>query len=293
MEIAPGRALRIVALSVSLAGGATQAAARGPNLPPRVVLTFDDLPAHGPLLPGQTRLSIAKAILATLRRHRVRQAYGFVTGSFGRDDPDARRVLTAWRRAGHPLGNHSWSHFDLDRVTTAVYTADIERNEAVIAPLMRGQDWRWFRYPYLSEGRDPEARASVRAFLAARGYRIAPVTLNFDDWAYNAPFVRCSAKRDTAALAALEAQWLARADKALAVASTRGTSGKPDIALLHVGSFTAHMLPALLRRWERQGVRFAALSLAGAPGADVTPGSGGSAHQPIPTAELNLAAICT
>ena len=224
-----------------------------------VALTFDDLPAHGALPAGTTRLSVAQDILGALKSHGVTEAYGFVTGSFGGDDPDAKSVLSAWRAAGQPLANHSWTHANLDATDPDVYTADIIRNEQVIAPLMAGKDWRWFRYPFLSEGSDPERHKRVRGFLAKRGYRVASVTLNFDDYAYNEPYARCVAKGDATAIEALKTRWLGNATARLA-ASREQTNGAPLVALLHVGAFTAHMMPALLTAYKSAGVRFVGLA---------------------------------
>ncbi len=245
-----GRRLVIAALAFA----ATQPAAPRTPAPVLIALTFDDLPAHGPLPPGTTRLSVAKAILATLKAHRVHEAYGFVAGSFGMGDPDSAQVLAAWRAAGQPLGNHSWSHANLDTVDAETYEADIIRNEAVIAPLMTGHDWRWFRYPFLAEGADPARHARVRAFLAARRYRVASVTLNFDDWAYNEPYARCMAMGDTAAVARLETRWLKAAADSLHQSRATTPPGTPLVALLHIGAFTAHMLPALLTEWRTRGI---------------------------------------
>jgi peptidoglycan-N-acetylglucosamine deacetylase len=250
-----GLRLAIATFAVATA----QPAAPAPVL---IALTFDDLPAHGPLPPGETRLSVAAAILATLKAHRVHEAYGFVAGSFGAGEPDAAQVLAAWRAAGQPLGNHSWSHANLDTVDADRYNADIVRNEAIIAPLMTGHDWHWFRYPYLAEGTDPARRATVRAFLAANGYRIASVTLNFDDWAYNEAYARCVAKNDAPAIAQLEQRWLKAALVSLEQSRAATRSGTPLTALLHIGAFTAHMLPALLTQWEKQGARYISLARA-------------------------------
>ena len=232
-----------------------------PVPPIAIALTFDDLPAHGPLPPGETRLSVAKAVLATLKAHHVREAFGFVAGSFGGADIDAPDVLAAWRRAGFPLGNHSWSHSHLDATDPEVYTADIVRNEALIVPMMNGADWHWFRYPYLAEASDPARHAKVRAFLATRGYRVASVTLNFDDWAYNEPYARCVARGDRTAIAALETRWLAAAARSLDT-SRAAMPATPLVALLHVGAFTAHMLPRLLTLYEHQGAKFVGLAAA-------------------------------
>jgi peptidoglycan-N-acetylglucosamine deacetylase len=261
MRGANPRSAHTAILAAVILGGSQSLAAQTAVAPVSVALTFDDLPAHIPLLAGQTRLSVANAILTALRRRRVPEAFGFVTGSFGGTDPDAQRVLLAWRRAGHPLANHSWSHFNLDTVDTAIFTEDITRNESIIQPLMGGQDWRWFRYPYLTEGSDSDKRVRVQSFLAERRYRIERVTLNFDDWAYNEAFVRCTAKRDRKAVAQLEGRWLESASEALSRARSADPP-TPLVALLHISTFTARMLPRLLSRWEHQGVRYITLSKA-------------------------------
>ena len=45
-----------------------------------LAITIDDLPTHGPLPPGITRLAVADQIIEVLRRHGIRDAVGFVNG---------------------------------------------------------------------------------------------------------------------------------------------------------------------------------------------------------------------
>ena len=59
----------VVLLAASPATGVAQ----------EVALTFDDLPAHGPLPPGMTRLEVAKSIIATLKAANAPQVYGSPT----------------------------------------------------------------------------------------------------------------------------------------------------------------------------------------------------------------------
>jgi hypothetical protein len=61
---------------------------------------------------------------------------------------------------------------------------------------MKDADWLWFRYPYLREGDTLEKRHALARFLKDQGYRVAQVTMNFDDYAYNDPYTRCLAKND-------------------------------------------------------------------------------------------------
>ena len=84
----------------------------GPRPPsPQIALTYDDLPAHGPLPIGDDRLRIAQRIIAALKAERA-PAFGFYNGGFA-SDATAPQVVAAWRRAGLPIGNHSWSHGNL------------------------------------------------------------------------------------------------------------------------------------------------------------------------------------
>ena len=66
------RCPRFVAFVVGLVALHAIAAAQ------EVALTFDDLPAHGPLPPGVTRLDVAKSIISTLKAANAPQVYGFI-----------------------------------------------------------------------------------------------------------------------------------------------------------------------------------------------------------------------
>ena len=79
---------------------------------PQMAITFDDLPAHGALPPGETRVAVASKIIAALRDAQVPPIYGFVNGLPIEQQPADAVVLQAWRAAGFPLGNHTWSHMN-------------------------------------------------------------------------------------------------------------------------------------------------------------------------------------
>jgi peptidoglycan/xylan/chitin deacetylase (PgdA/CDA1 family) len=222
-----------------------------------VALTFDDLPVHAALPPGVTRVDVARETLAALTAAKVKEAYGFVNAKGVDDDPATAEVLRLWRAAGYPLANHAWSHMDLHANTAEAFQQDVARNEATLRAHMGESGWRFLRYPYLREGDTLEKRRSVRAFLAARGYRVAQVTMNFDDWAYGDPYARCAAAKDAAGVAWLEQRYLARA--AASMARSRDLSQRlygrdiPYVLLLHIGSFGAVMMPKLLALLDERG----------------------------------------
>lgn len=252
--------LDIAAKSTWLAALVLLCASTPATAQPTIAITVDDLPAHGPLPPGVSRLNVAGGMIGTFLSQNV-AATGFVNGSFGADDPQSPLVLLAWKAARLPLGNHSFSHWHLNDVGAQAFLADLDKNESFLA----GQPKR-FRYPFLEEGNDPAVRDAARKGLARRGYRIAAVTLSFDDYAYNAPYVRCLAQHDDKAVAALETRYLdsARVDAERARTITRATLGRdvPHVLLLHIGVFTSRMLPRLIDLYRGMGFSFVTLDQA-------------------------------
>jgi peptidoglycan-N-acetylglucosamine deacetylase len=260
--------------SVPLAGVGNSTAATaarssaGAQASVRVAVTFDDLPAHGPLLPQQTIVDVHRQILDTLAAHRVPSVYGFINGAEIERHPDGRQVLELWRDAGHPLGNHTWAHEDIGEVGAEAFVGGIDRNDVLLAELMGGdagarRSRRVFRYPFLRQGRDRATLDAVRAHLQQNDYRLAEVTVDFGDWAYNRPFVRCSAAAAPAAIEALRWNYVRRGVEFLewSEAASRVIYGRPiaHVLLLHTGTFDAIVLDELLHAYEKKGVRWITL----------------------------------
>jgi peptidoglycan/xylan/chitin deacetylase (PgdA/CDA1 family) len=189
-------------------------------------------------------------------------AYGFVNGSFMEHEPGTEHVLEAWRAAGLPLGNHTWSHMNLNSNSLEAWEQDLTRNEPLLRRYAAGADWHWIRYPNLAEGRD-DKRTPARSFLKAQGYHIASVTMSFGDYAWNAPYARCVERRDDAAIAQLEETYLKAADDTITYtrAASKAALGReiPYVLLMHVGALDAKLLPRLLALYQQRGFRFVTL----------------------------------
>ena len=238
-------------------------AASGGAAPPQVAITFDDLPAHGPLPPGMARPAVVKSILATLKRENLPPVYGFVNGFRVARYPYQIHILEAWRAAGQPLGNHTWSHPELYKLTAAQYEANIAKNEPLLRKVEPRGDWHWFRYPFLEEGDTVAKREAVRAWLAAHGYKVAEVSMDFQDYLWNEPYARCAASHDEAAVQTLHDSYLATADTYLRVYRELAKSlyGRdvPYVLLMHAGAFDARMLPELIALFRARGFVFTTL----------------------------------
>ena len=229
----------------------------------QAAITFDDLPTHGDLPEGQTRLDIANSILTTLRSQHLPLVYGFINAVQLESEPEGIAVLKLWRSAGEPLVSHSYSHPRLNDLTTAEFEADIVKNEPILTTMMAGQDWHWFRYPYLQEGETLEKRHAVRAWLQQNGYRIAQVSLDFDDYLWNDPYARCVEKHNDKAIDMLRTSYLSTADQYITtyreVTHTLYGRDIPYVLLLHIGAFDARMLPDLIALLRRRGFTFTTL----------------------------------
>jgi peptidoglycan/xylan/chitin deacetylase (PgdA/CDA1 family) len=233
------------------------------DLAPQIAITFDDLPAHGPLPPGETRLEVISKIVTALRDANLPPTYGFVNGARIDEQPTDAAVLQTWHAAGNPLANHSWSHMNLNRHSLQEFEQDVVRNEPLLASSMKQQDWHWFRYPFLAEGDTPEKQTVFRYFLREHGYRIAAVTMSFGDYLWNEPYARCKAKGDAATTELLQSTYLAAASESAdyyrSISRTLYQRDIPYVLLMHVGAFDAEMLPRLLRLYRDQGFKFVIL----------------------------------
>jgi peptidoglycan/xylan/chitin deacetylase (PgdA/CDA1 family) len=240
--------------------------ARAQGTAPQVAFTFDDLPAHGPLPPGESRPEVVKSILATLKAEHMPLVYGFVNGYRLRDFPYQIEILRDWHDAGEPLGNHTYSHPGLDTTSAKSFIKDIGKNEPLLEKVDPDGDWHWFRYPYLDEGNTLAKRREVRAYLSAHNYRVAEVTMDFEDYLWNEPYARCMIKHNQSAVATLEKSYLGVASEFIDV--FRGLSKQlygrdiPYVLLMHVGAFDAKMLPRLIALFRSKGFQFVTLQQA-------------------------------
>jgi peptidoglycan-N-acetylglucosamine deacetylase len=229
----------------------------------QIAFTWDDLPSHSALPPGDTRVEIGRKLIAAMKEAHMPPVYGFVNGIHTEDEPLSTPMLKEWHDAGLPLGNHTWSHTNLNQRSLADWEADTLKNEALLKSYMGSEDWHWLRYPNLAEGDTPEKRVGSRKFLAEHGYKIAGVTMSFGDYLYNGPYARCVEKKDAAAIAQLEASYLAAADATIDYtrAMSKALYGRdiPYVLLMHVGALDARMLPRLLELYRARGFTFVSL----------------------------------
>ena len=233
-------------------------------------MTFDDLPGVSQRSSLAVLDDINRRLLATLRIERV-PAIGFVNASGVEvaGERDARLdLLRQWVGQGLSLGNHTFSHPDINQVALTEYQADVVKGEPAIRAALegRGQPLVWFRHPYTHTGPTAEIKAGLEVFLNERGYRVAPFTIENADYLFAAPYERALMAEDDATADKVAAAYLEHQEKVTAFAEALAfdTFGHdiPQILLVHVNRLNADVMPELLGRLKRRGYRFVSLESA-------------------------------
>jgi peptidoglycan/xylan/chitin deacetylase (PgdA/CDA1 family) len=237
-----------------------------------VAVTFDDLPATGGERGNVAEVAaINRAIVATIGRRGI-PAVGFVNEigleRDGEVEPERVAALSLWLDAGLELGNHTYSHPSIHRVSREVYFDDILKGERVTRPLVEahGGTWRWFRYPFLQTGRDLDTKHAVETFLAEHGYRIAPVTIDNGEWIFAKAYALAGERGDRHAQGKLADAYVAYMNRKTDYweRSARALFGRdiPQILLVHANRLNADHFDRIAAMLVKRGYRFVTLDAA-------------------------------
>jgi peptidoglycan/xylan/chitin deacetylase (PgdA/CDA1 family) len=206
-------------------------------------------------------------MLAVLKEEGVSEAYGFINA--GRAEKDAKnlnQVFKLWRDAGYPIGNHTYDHPDLSKTSVKEFEKQIQQNEPTLQAFAGHTDYKMFRYPFLREGDTLAKRNAIRRYLSKNGYKIAQVTIDFEDWSWNNPYQRCMDKNDKKSVEWLKQTYLQNAvdelDIEVKLAQFLFKREIPHIILLHIGAFDTEMLRELIKAYKAKGVEFISLKKA-------------------------------
>ena len=229
-----------------------------------MAITVDDLPIHGHVSSEMNRHKIVQLFLSAFQKHKLSGVYGFINAQQLKVSPHSEDVLDAWIHAGQLLGNHTYSHINLNHVSAQAFIKDIQKDEPTLQKLMGSQDYHYFRYPYLAEGLTQAKRDTVRKYLSEQKYKTAQVTVDFSDWEWNHSYFRCLAKKDVEAIVWLKKTFLEEALQSIEVAKNLSQltfhREIKQIFLIHHGALQALMIDELLTEFQSHQIHFVPLS---------------------------------
>jgi peptidoglycan/xylan/chitin deacetylase (PgdA/CDA1 family) len=261
---------RALSLALLLAALCVTAAAQDKPAPVvverEVAVTFDDLPSPYGDLEDWRR--ITPKLLASVKRNNV-PTIGFVNEGklyYRRGEVDARiELLRQWLDAGFELGNHTFSHINPNQRPLAEYEEDLVRGETVTRMLLaeRGMKLRYFRHPYLFTGQTPEYKKGLADFIAARGYTVAPVTIDDDDYVFAKVYFDAKKRGDTETAKRVADAYVPYMETVFAhfeqlSAETFGREIR-QVLLIHANELNADRFDELAAMMRRRGYKFITL----------------------------------
>jgi len=250
--------------------GADPQSAPGPATR-KVAVTIDDVPGVG--IPSSEKCDFdaladyADKLLATLTTHVV-PTVGFVTeGNLCDEIPSERlgELLGMWLDAGMELGNHTYSHPDLNRTATALYKEEIVRGEEALRRVLdeHKRPLRWFRYPQLHAGDDASVKAEIETFLAERNYEIAPVTIDNQEYVFANLYAAAKEAGNEELMGRIVEAYLSHMQEVFAFFEGYSVDvvgyEAPQVLLLHANALNADHLEKLLALIEGRGYEYVSL----------------------------------
>lgn len=224
-----------------------------------LAITLDDLPWVGPLPAGDsTPEQAVERIAAVLRVHEA-PATGFVVCDEAVRNESPLHVWTSW---GNTLGNHSWSHRDLNSTSVEVWLNDVRRCDDYLRKF--GEEYApYFRFPMLHQGDTRQKRDRVRETLDEMGLQTAHVTVDNSEWILTRVHADALAAGDGVLRhevgRAFVRHIVAAVEHADEVARRKLGRSVPQVLLLHANSLVDDNLDALLLELRKQGIDFITL----------------------------------
>jgi len=232
-----------------------------------MAVTIDDLPyvniSNGVYIKN-ARAATSK-ILSTLKKHKV-LAVGFVNEhTLETSRTERTALLREWVDSGMTLGNHTYSHPDFNRLTIEQFEEEITKGDVVTRELMRSRQpyQLYFRHPMTHTGDTKEKKEAIEKFLAARGYKITPHTIENSDFIFNVPFAAALQENDEALAKRLHDEYVAYTIAATEFAERISPEvfGReiPQLLLIHSNDLNAACLDEVLTKFEARGYTFVTL----------------------------------
>ena len=258
--------LSVILLAAAAAGVATPAVSAQHAPDRQVVLTFDDLPMTGASLCDSAAVQhVTEALTGYLKENGL-PALGLATSGRPCLTPALLgRTLQRWADVGAEIGNHTAHHPDLNGMALGPYLDDLDLGQRLIDDVVENRR-RWFRPPYLHMGNEPGKKAGLLAHLAEHRYRLAPVTVDNQEWVYAAVYAEARARRDSELARRVADGYVRHLEESMAFYETLSDRvfGRqiPQVLLLHANLLNADALGRIDAMLRGRGYRYVEMAVA-------------------------------
>lgn len=146
-----------------------------------LALTFDDAPKDTTSY-SETHARTEK-LIKKLKELKIPGAMIFANPCKRNASKDVIAQLKKYKDAGHEIANHTCTHPRIEDIGVNSYLENIKKADTLLSPLF--SDKKFFRYPFLDEGKDEATRDQIRSWLKENNYHQGMVSIDNDDYVYS------------------------------------------------------------------------------------------------------------
>lgn len=232
-----------------------------------VSITIDDLPGVHSGRDLTSLQAVTRKLLGQLTVNHI-PAVGFVNEvklAVPGEEAARRSLLEAWLTAGIELGNHTYSHTWFYETPLDQFKEDVVKGERITGALLaeRGKRLRYFRHPRLNTGPDEKTKEAFELFLAERGYTVAPVTIDNDEFVYALAYDNVTNASDTTIMDRIGKDYIRYMNDVFIFYEgyAREILGREpsQTLLIHANQLNADYLDELMEMMRTRGYRFVSL----------------------------------
>ena len=145
------------------------------------------------------------------------------------------------------------------------FKEDVIRGEEVSSRLLTAKGWRlrYFRHPFLHAGSNIETKRKFEEFLAERGYRIAPVTIDNSEWIFARAYEKALVRGDKQMAERVAEAYIPYMEKKFAYFEQQSMAlfgyEMKQVLLLHANALNADYFDKLARMIKKRGYEFISL----------------------------------
>lgn len=217
-----------------------------------IAITIDDLP-----FVGEYRNFHLNMMMNTMKDQKI-TATGFIIAKEVR--PDNWEMLHKFRDAGFGLGNHTYSHANLNKLKTREYIQEIKEADSLLLPVLT--EPKYFRYPYLAMS-SGNKKNKILCYLEKHHYQVAPITIDSKDFVFNQRLLSVPELGRRTYLEELKPFYLdfiwQQTLKAEEHTQYHHNQDQAQILLIHANLLNAYVLPDIIKLYKHNGYTFVSL----------------------------------